>query len=604
VNRAEKPKPPVKPAALEDLFDNSTLAPSSMRAALQEGPSPFSTPPSSNASPTRDEFAPPLPPGRPNLSQVSVNLGEVNGFFEPPVHPETANRRRDYESNTQGHIQSNLITDLRSPKPTLPIRPTVVATDQQRLDQNLKPGNGKVQTSRGPQISSRSSAIITSATPLEDSAVFATPPKRNLSNPTQQSQIPARTHGRSMTVDRTSSRATQEFRSTAPTVVSRTEVKHFSDATSGSALNPEEPYISTDYPDSTRSNRRPPFFKRGVHEVVTKYDTRCFDVCGELVCTTGHFTRVWSLLDGELLMSLTHGETTKILSMVFKPAGNVDEEGARLWLGTNFGEIQEVDILAQNVVASRPGAHTRREITKMYRHGDEIWSLDDSGTLHLWASDESGSPSLSANPTQSFRLPKGHTFSMVVGHQLWHATGRDIRIFVPTPDGRTQFQVLQRPLSQKGVGEVSSGTVMSNNPDAVFFGHNDGKVTIYSRKDFSCLGIINVSIYKINTLTGVGDYLWAAYNTGMIYVYDTRTTPWTVKKDWRAHDNPVVGVIADRSSFWKLDRMQVVSLGADNVLRPWDGMLQEDWLGEYTFSDDYTVQLLTSTRKRNASPRS
>jgi endonuclease/exonuclease/phosphatase family metal-dependent hydrolase len=76
----------------------------------------------------------------------------------------------------------------------------------------------------------------------------------------------------------------------------------------------------------------------------------------------------------------------------------------------------------------------------------------------------------------------------------------------------------------------------------------------------------------------VGDYLWAAYKTGMIYVYDVSTNPWTVKKDWQAHKSPVCGLLLDPSSVWTLNRLQVTSLGTDNFIRLWDGMLEEDWL--------------------------
>ena len=72
-------------------------------------------------------------------------------------------------------------------------------------------------------------------------------------------------------------------------------------------------------------------------------------------------------------------------------------------------------------------------------------------------------------------------------------------------------------------------------------------------------------------------------NTGVMYIYDVAQVPWVVKKDWRAHVNPVIDVIFDRSSFWKTDRCQVISLGADNAIKPWDGLLQEDWLGKLSF---------------------
>jgi WD40 repeat protein len=346
-----------------------------------------------------------------------------------------------------------------------------------------------------------------------------------------------------------------------------------------------------EYPDASHSNRRPPQFKQGTREISTKYDTRILDVCGEFICTSGHLTRVWSALTGEMITSFAHTEGIKIVSVVFKPASDIKDEGLRLWLGNNIGELTEADVPTSTIVASKTSAHSRREIIKMYRHLNEIWSLDDGGTLHLWAPDETGAPSLT-NPYQSFRIPKGHTFSMVVVDELWHATGKEIRIFVPTMGVSTQFQVLQRPISQQNAGDVTSGTTTTTQPDRVYFGHTDGKVSIYSRKDYSCIGVVNISIYKITSLAGVGGNIWAGFSTGMIYVYDTTQTPWVVKKDWHAHQDPVIKLQADPSSCWSLDRMQVISLGQDNMLRVWDGLLHDDWIGMMTLLFIFHILML------------
>jgi WD40 repeat protein len=280
-------------------------------------------------------------------------------------------------------------------------------------------------------------------------------------------------------------------------------------------------------------------------------------------------------------MSLAHTEGIKIVSVVFKPASDLKDEGLRLWIGNNAGELTEVDVNTGTIVLSVTNAHARREIIKLYRHLNEIWSLDDGGTFQLWAPDQTGTPTLKS-PYQTFRIPKGHTFSMVVVDELWHAAGKEIRVFVPTMDVSTQFQVLQRPLCQLNAGDVTSGTTTSAQPDRVYFGHTDGKVSIYSRKDYSCLGVVNVSVYKITTLTGVGGNIWAGFSTGMVYVYDTTQTPWVVKKDWHAHQDPVIKLHADLSSCWSLGRMQVISLGQDSMLRVWDGFLQDDWIGMVT----------------------
>lgn len=398
--------------------------------------------------------------------------------------------------------------------------------------------------------------------------------------PTAQAQPPIpRLIGRSMTVaDRGPSRTANDARApySASTPVDYRPID--TQIASSSKTDPSQAVAS--YPNTSKTNRSKPFLSKGVHEIHTKYDSRVFDVCGMLACTTGSYTRAWSVMDGEMVMSLGMSEGMKGSSVIFKPGESVDDESRRIWIGTNNGELLEADVYSQSIVTNRPNAHGRYEIIKIYRHFNELWTLDESGALHVWGPTPDGKniPNLAYPPTQSFRLPKGHTFSMVVGDELWHATGKEIRVFLPTLDGRTQFQVLIRPLLQEGAGEVTSGTTLSTDPDKVLFGHSDGKVTIYSRKNYSCQGVMNISQYKINSLAGAGQYLWAGYNTGKISVYDMGQTPWAVTKDWQAHDNPVVKLIADHSSFYKLDRYQVVSLGADNVIRTWDGLLQQDWL--------------------------
>lgn len=343
---------------------------------------------------------------------------------------------------------------------------------------------------------------------------------------------------------------------------------------------PANALTHVEYPDATHTNRRPPGIRKGVQEININYDTRLFEICGDYLCTTGHLTRAWDLSTGNVVMNLVHGDQTKVTAIAFKPGATAEEEGLRLWMGTNFGDLYEVDIPTQSVVSTKSSAHTRREISQIYRYQQSMWTLDDGGNLHVWSPDKSGFLSVQSSPTTR-RVPKGHTFSIVVHCRLWLATGKDIRVFSPSSKSDTDFQLTLQPLSQQNVGEVTSGAVISSQHDRVYFGHSDGKVTIYSIIDFSCLGVVNVSVYKINALAGAGNYLWAGYNTGMIYVYDTRKTPWRTKKDWHAHGNPVVDMLVDRSSVWKSGVLQIASIGTDNAVRIWDGMLEEDWLGKW-----------------------
>jgi WD40 repeat protein len=281
----------------------------------------------------------------------------------------------------------------------------------------------------------------------------------------------------------------------------------------------------------------------------------------------------------KMILELSHGERDiKITAIAFKPGANAEEEGKRVWLGSNYGDIQEVDLETQKVTGLKPQAHGRREIVKIHRHQNSMWSLDEEGKLHVWLPDDHGLPNLQYNPV-SHRVQKGHSFSLVVGGRLWHASGKELRIYRPGADGDDSFFVTKQPIVQSSAGEITSGATISSQLDRVYLAHTDGKVSIYSSSNFKCLGIVNVSVYKINTLAGAGVYLWAGYNTGMIYVYDTRTQPWTVKKEWLAHEGPVLNIITDRSSIWKLGYLHVASIGVDNSIKIWDGLLGDDWLG-------------------------
>lgn len=334
------------------------------------------------------------------------------------------------------------------------------------------------------------------------------------------------------------------------------------------------PVTRSEYPDSSQSNRRPPQFHQGAQEIPTKFDSRVFDVCGQYVCTTGYVTRAWDLSRGEQIFGMSHGETVKMISLAFKPGQDLQDEGTRVWIGSNIGELHEIDVVTQGMVATS-AVHNRREVIRILRNKKDLWTLDDEGKLFVWQAHESRMPSLNYSP-HAHRVPRGHTFSMTVGDVLWYATGKEVRFFRPGDDA--SFAVLQKPLSQPGTGDITSGTYTNRQGGRVYLGHADGKVSVYSAKEYACVGIIKASDYRISAISFVGDHLWTAYKTGKIYVYDVSCSPWRVKKDWRAHDGPTVSLLLDTSSIWTLRRLQVASLGHDNCIRFWDGMLEDDWL--------------------------
>ncbi|KAI1313150.1 Endonuclease/exonuclease/phosphatase [Xylaria venustula] len=534
----------------------------------------------------------PARPAQPSPGIVRTNMVPI-AFDPPPFHPTIANRRRELEPNVPTKPSS--VPAIIDDRPALPSRPQTIPEPIPKIPASsiMKPPPRPLRTIF---------AGIQAVDPISvDTTVPPQQPKRIASTPTSQF-VPShtRTHARSMTVDQTSDRAPLEFRQPPMRLPATGHSPNNNDTpTTGATSTPQ---ITTAYPDASRVNRRPPFAKQGIHEIHTKYDTRKYDACGEYVCTSGQLTRVWNLYDGELLVSFAHGEGVKGTSVAFKPGLNVNQEGMRIWIGNNIGEVIEVDIATQSLVGTKANVHGRSEVIKIFRHFNEMWTLDEGGTLHVWGPDSDGIPNLNNSPHQTYRLTRGHTFSIIVGEELWYATGKEIRIFAPTVDGGNQVQILMRPLVSEGAGDITSGTVLKSHPGKIYFGHSDGKVSIYSQKDFTCLGVLSISTYKINSLVGVGSYIWAAYNTGKISIYDVRSSPWVVKKDWQAHnDSPALRLIADPASYYRLGRQQVLSLGADNMVRAWDGLLQDDFLEnemksmdvQYSTFEDIKVQAMT-----------
>ncbi len=566
VNRAEKPKVPTKPTSIPWKASLEPLA-----LTTDERVSPFSTPPGSDESAesessncgrvcepkTRDTERrdPREDEGRKLMTLRSLHDARDAGRKTAAPNKQRQDARGFGFAAAAG---SDAYAGVPEAPPSLP--PRLGQHQQVAWTQRIDAGGKDKSIAANAPLYDRSKEAQTTPAPVPQ---FLPPPKRmsmfissNTSHPPNRSLPRTISHSIvSDVVPISSAMDEQDLNSTA------------------------EASTATDYPDASDSNRHPPSMDNGAEDIDTNYDTRLIDICGRYVVTTGHITRVWDVVTGDMVLSLGHGEKdVRVTSLAFKPAATASEEGSTLWLGTNHGEIQEVHIPTQTSVYVKTGTHERREVVKILRHQSSMWTLDDGGKLCVWLDKETGLPDLRQSPV-SYRVPKGHTFSLVIQDDLWLATGKDIRIFRPSTADGADFSILRETLSQPGVGPVTSGAIIGGQLDRVYFGHADGKVTVYSTTDFACLAVVSVSIYKISCLAGVGSHLWAGYSTGTICVYDTRTRPWTMKKDWLAHSSPTLNILVERSSIWKDGVLRVVSLGADNILRFWDGTLKDDWLG-------------------------
>lgn len=638
VNRAAKPKVPVKPPVLAKKPSNLT-APEPSIEATEKLPSPFTTPPGSGASspalnPTTngqqrvrgESYTSAINRVRAdsNASWVQRLRGDsdasTSSFVDEPSslpndwfpHPHRSSPRDHeprhlqraptmpmpsrYKGMNGRETRSTEILDEDAPR--LPARPELqsrtgrISPPKPRsgrtspLKSQYLPGRRSVDglrraaTNVAPEAAPRIPAIpamkINTKSALSQGfgSVTSTPASATTKAP-PAIPAPRRSVDARRSLDTRQSLDTRREPPPPPPVVNGRSHDDQEDVIPSTSS--EQGVAFSDYPDGTRANRRSPKFKQRPWHIPTEYDTRLFAVCGEYVCTTGYITKVWNFTTGEQLLNLEHQATVKVTSIVFKPSPDIEHEGNRIWIGTNAGDIHEIDVPSQQVIKTKNAAHTRREVIRMYRYASELWTLDDGGELLVWKPDHKGMPSLDSQ-YNNWRVPKGHSFSIACGKQLWIATGKDIRVFAPSALSDTEFQLTRSPLSQPGTGDVTAGATLNHKQDLIYFGHSDGKVSIYNRRDFTCQAVVNVSVYRISCMAGVGEYLWAGYSTGMAYVYDTSTTPWLIRKDWKAHEKQMCSIIADPSAMWKMGRLNVITLGLDNLLRIWDGMLQDDWL--------------------------
>ncbi|KAL8897765.1 MAG: hypothetical protein Q9192_002418 [Flavoplaca navasiana] len=586
-NRATKPKlqsqsfrrPVIHSSVSDSEIDSqrlpistshSTITPPRLKAnvfSTIDRISPFSTPPSSDDS----------------IHDQSASLGSPEVTYKSPVPPRT---RRPENLDVSSH---HTLTSFQTPSPHRVQSParniaSVAPSGAPTQSKSLRPPelpprpDTTMRLHCTPQIDSGLDTSVPSTT-RSPGPVFSRRTITHGEMPEDNLQPTPPTPSKLLAPQNTVSGQLSLLRDIPPSsdLPQRPTVAKNGETDSGRLTN-RNSISSDEYLDVSTSSRRPPHARHGSQLIHVHYDTKLFEMCAGYACSVGHLIRVWDLSSGKVVLSLAPGEKeVKATASAFKPGLKSAEEGSRLWVGTSLGDLQEIDIVMHKVVSSNSNAHSGRAVVKIHRYQNAMWTIDQDGLLFVWPPGDGGLPTLESMPTAR-KVPRGHIFSVVVGGLLWFATRNDVRVFCPSTGEYEDFNMKQQPSSQPSAGEITSGAVLGCELDKIYFGHSDGKISIYSTTNFTCLGVLNANVYKINCLVGAGTYLWAGYNTGKICVYDPRTRPWKVVKDYHAHEGPVVSLSVDRSSLWTSGQMRVGSLSLDNTVRLWDGLLEDDWL--------------------------
>ncbi|KAJ6615487.1 DNase I-like protein [Mycena sp. CBHHK59/15] len=365
----------------------------------------------------------------------------------------------------------------------------------------------------------------------------------------------------------------------------------------------EDEAPSPDLPDSSRSSRRPPHLSFRTGYVgpsepkipVPAHQGHAIVSGTRVVVATHHHVRIYDVALSDVPVhnldkrEIGHGhgiKDLKVTCMEYRPCSAPEDRGCLLWLGTKDGHLIELDVRSGLVTAVKPAAHLHAVI-RIFRHGRSMVTLDDAGKTLLFSPDGADIQLAFTTPRVA-RITEKQDFAQLVAGKLWTAqraelhaarvqTIRVFDLFVPGAPGRSV-----QPL--EAVGAVTSATILPSQPGVVYVGHEAGSVSLWTMDDGGwprCIEVVRVSTSDVLCLEGVNNRLWAGGRSGMISAYDVSVKPWLVTNCWMAHSElPVKELAVDHYGIEKTGRLCVVSVGRDEQVKLWDGLLASDWVDQ------------------------
>lgn len=331
------------------------------------------------------------------------------------------------------------------------------------------------------------------------------------------------------------------------------------------------------YPDFNNASRKKPFIRRE-RKIHTGHrgTIRAVAACGRYLATGAHETRLWNTDLNQHLYSIDsaapNDNADKIYALAFAPTPLPKDEGAFLWVGLKEGELMIIDTSLGRIV-TRPQSRHDQTITAIMRYRNtEIWTLDEGGTLCIWDAHSIGLRD------QRTVTPRTTATLLTRERHLWMSSGRTIEVY---RDGMEEHEI-PRVRIPNDLGNITQFATVPYHVGKVVAAHDNGKASVWDANTLERLEVITVSMYGITSMVAVGEHhVWMGYNTGMIYVYDTRPVRWTVVKMWKAHDSAIVKLVVEDIGMAIGDETtQVVSVDSHGYMSLWDGLLPEYWKGK------------------------
>ena len=363
----------------------------------------------------------------------------------------------------------------------------------------------------------------------------------------------------------------------------------------------EESKTRIDLPDSSRSSRKPPYadFYPHPESHISVPHNGVYAVAGSIVAVvSSHAVKLFDLTVSELPLyaldlkdiSPDH-RSRKPTSVSFRNSRTCGEKATLLWIGTKDGHLFEVDVRSAALVSSKIAAHAQA-VTHIFSTGHTMVTMDDNGKALIFAPDGSQDFVLSSAQARVIRVADKQDFVKLIAGRLWTSArepssgttnssrGPIVRVY----DILTLGSSGRSLLPTEHVGTVTCGTMLPSNPGYVYLGHEGGTVTVWMLEGGQCapecVDVVKVAMSDILCLAGVNDRLWSGSRAGQISAYDASQKPWIMTNSWVAHkDVPVTHLSVDPWSISLVGKLCAVSVGRDEKMRFWDGMLAMSWIG-------------------------
>ena len=364
----------------------------------------------------------------------------------------------------------------------------------------------------------------------------------------------------------------------------------------------EESKTRIDLPDSSRSSRKPPYadFYPHPESHISVPHNGVYAVAGSIVAivSSHHAIKLFDLTVSELpLYALDLKDITpdhrsrKPTSLSFRNSRTRGEKATMLWVGTKDGHLFEVDVRSATLVSSKIAAHAQA-VTHIFSTGHMVVTMDDNGKALIFAPDDSQDFVLSSAQARVIRIADKQDFVKLIAGRLWTSArepssgtanssrGPIVRVYDILSSGSSGRSLLPT----EHVGTVTCGTMLPSNPGYVYLGHEGGTITVWTLDGGQgapeCFDVVKVAMSDILCLAGVNDRLWSGSRAGQISAYDTSQKPWVMTNSWVAHkDVPVTHLSVDPWSILSVGKLCAISVGRDEKMRFWDGLLAVSWIG-------------------------